>query len=213
MGYQFDIVYKPGLEYKGVDALSRVHGEAELQPMIHYPHWPKGQEVIEEAHRDAELKEIIHAFRNNQPTKTGFSYQRGVLLYKGHLVLARASPWIQQLLQEFHATPLGGHLGFYRTYHHVAANLFWFGMKRVLFRSVTCQHQKYIAAAPGGLLPPLCITELTWEEISMDFIKGLPKSKGFEAILVVVDRLSQYSHFIAFKHPYTAKIVVEVFTK
>jgi hypothetical protein len=47
----------------------------------------------------------------------------------------------------------------------------------------------------------------------MDFITGLPRSNGFEAIMVVVDWLSTYSHFIPLKHPYTAKSLAEVFVK
>ncbi|XP_074374620.1 uncharacterized protein LOC141715031 [Apium graveolens] len=39
----------------------------------------------------------------------------------------------------------------------------------------------------------------------MNFITGLPKSKGKEVIWVVVDRFSRYSHFIALTHPITAK--------
>lgn len=54
---------------------------------------------------------------------------------------------------------------------------------------------------------------MVWEEVLIDFIVGLPKSKGYEAVLVVVDRLSKYSHFIPFKHPYTAKTVAEDFGK
>ena len=64
-----------------------------------------------------------------------------------------------------------------------------------------CQCQKYLAVAPGGLLQPLNIPNQIWEEISMDFITGLPKSKRYTAILVVVDHLSKYSHFIPLKHP------------
>jgi len=38
-------------------------------------------------------------------------------------------------------------------------------------------------------------------------------SNGFSIIIVVVDRLSKYGYFIALKHPYSAKTVVEVFVK
>ena len=63
------------------------------------------------------------------------------------------------------------------------------------------------------MLQPLEILERVWEELSMDFITGLPRSKGYEAILVVVDRLTKYSHFIPMKHPFTARIAAEIFVK
>ena len=47
----------------------------------------------------------------------------------------------------------------------------------------------------------------------MDFIAGLLKFKGYEAIFVVVDRLSKYCHFIPLKHPYTARSLAEIFSK
>ena len=46
-----------------------------------------------------------------------------------------------------------------------------------------------------------------WAEISMDFISGLPKAKGKDTILVVVDRLTKFAHFIALAHPFSAKEV------
>lgn len=47
----------------------------------------------------------------------------------------------------------------------------------------------------------------------MDFIDGLPKSHNWTSIMVVVDRLSKYAHFLPLKHPYTAQSVAQQFTK
>lgn len=47
----------------------------------------------------------------------------------------------------------------------------------------------------------------------MDFIEGLPKSRGKDVILVVVYKMTKYAHFIASAHPYTAVTVAELFRK
>lgn len=46
----------------------------------------------------------------------------------------------------------------------------------------------------------------------MDFIVGLHKSKGYE-VLMVVDSLSKYHHFILLKNPFNAKGVADSFMK
>ena len=47
----------------------------------------------------------------------------------------------------------------------------------------------------------------------MDFIEGLPKSLGHDVIMVVVDRLTKYAHFISMGSHFTAKSVALVFFK
>ncbi|WVZ23343.1 hypothetical protein V8G54_001887 [Vigna mungo] len=135
----------------------------------------------------------------------------------GRLVLSAKSNLIPTILNEFHSSPVGGHSGFLRTYKRIAANLYWTGMKKIIQEFVktcdVCQRQKYEATSPAGLLQPLPIPDRIWEDISLDFITGLPKSKGFQAIFVVVDRLSKYGHFILLKHPYTARKIAELFAK
>jgi hypothetical protein len=74
-----------------------------------------------------------------------------------------------------------------------------------------CQISKTKRIQYPGLLAPLPIPNAKWAEISMDFVEGLPKSKGKDVILVVVDRLTKYAHFIPLAHPYSVQKVAALF--
>ena len=56
---------------------------------------------------------------------------------------------------------------------------------------------------PAGLLQPLSVLEWKWEEVSMDFITGLPTTrKGNDSIWVIIDRLTKSACFIPVKTRY-----------
>ncbi|KAJ0501161.1 putative nucleotidyltransferase, Ribonuclease H [Helianthus annuus] len=122
-----------------------------------------------------------------------------------------------KLLQEAHDTPTGGHGGFLKTFKRLSDKYYWPKMKQEirLFvqNCVVCQQNKYQTLSPAGLLQPLPIPQQIWEDISMDFIVGLPRSGSADTILVVVDRLSKYAHFLCLSHPFTAKGVAAIFCK
>jgi hypothetical protein len=73
------------------------------------------------------------------------------------------------------------------------------------------QKNKVETIKTHGLLRPLAIPSQRWEEVSMDFIIGLPKSEGKSVIMVVVDRLTKYAHFCALSHPFKSSTIFTSF--
>jgi hypothetical protein len=64
----------------------------------------------------------------------------------------------------------------------------------------------------AGLLQPLSIPGWKWEDISMDFIVGLPLTgRKSNSIWVIVDRLTKSAHFILVHTFCRAKKYVELY--
>jgi hypothetical protein len=119
------------------------------------------------------------------------------------------------VLFELHATPTTGHSGFTKTYDRVKRSFFWDGMKQDVRNFVAecdvCQLKKGEIVKYPGTLQPLPIPPAIWQDISMDFVVGLPKSGSKSFIMVVVDRLSKYAQFCALQHPFKTSIVAQIF--
>ncbi|KAI0497126.1 hypothetical protein KFK09_023454 [Dendrobium nobile] len=216
LGYDFEIQYRPGGENKAADALSRCLGE--LQTVgVSVPLMLDWAAIKVESSKDEGLEKIRADLLREGDSHPGYSVEGDRLLYQGRFVMPRTSIHIPNILQEFHGSAVGGHSGVQKTYRRIAAELYWKGMHRDVEEMVAkceiCQRNKYMAMSPGGLLQPLALPGRVWEEISMDFIDGLPRSEGFTVILVVVDRLSKYAHFIPLRHPYTAVTVASAFIR
>ena len=141
----------------------------------------------------------------------------GILLDRGCIRVPADGSLRSKLLEHFHNTPEAGHEGVLRTYKRLSNSCTWPGMKKDVKAHVraceTCQRAKMETLKPAGLLQPLPVPDRVWEDISMDFIEGLPLVRGYSVIFVVVDRLSKYAHFSALAHPFSAKAVAECFVQ
>lgn len=165
--------------------------------------------------KDPDIQQLIQRIQQGKEEK--FEWKNDILWYKGWIFLGPNSAFRNKILNEAHVVPAAGHEGFYKTYLRVKQSFFWKGMKKDIMKfvakCVVCQVNKYECVAPPGLLQPLPIPQQKWESISMDFITGLPKSEGKDAIYVVVDRLTKFAHFIPIQSNYKAQQLAEVFIK
>ncbi len=101
-------------------------------------------------------------------------------------------------------------------YQDLKEYYWWYGMKRDIAEYValcdTCKRVKAEHQRPAGLLQPLKVPEWKWEEISMDFIVGLPRTQsGHDSIWVIVDRLTKVAHFIPVKESYQGPKLAELY--
>jgi hypothetical protein len=63
-----------------------------------------------------------------------------------------------------------------------------------------------------GLLQPLSIPDWKWDDISMDFIVGLPlTARKFDLIWVIMDRLTKSAHFIPDNTRYKVQKYAEIY--
>ena len=65
---------------------------------------------------------------------------------------------------------------------------------------------------PFGLMQPLPVPEWKWENITMDFVYKLPRTRnGYDGIWVIVDRLTKLAHFIPVREKYSLSKLAELF--
>lgn len=210
LGLQFRIVYKKGKDNIAADALSRFSHVMALQAISELqPKWIL--EVINSYNTDLHAQQLLTELAIHSPDDKGYSLHKGIIRLGQQIWIGNNTALRTKLIASCHASAAGGHSGILATYHRLKKMFAWRGMKADVENFVkqcsVCQQAKHEKTHPAGLLQPLPIPAGPWQDISMDFIEGLPKSDGYNSILVVVDRLTKYAHFIPLKHPFTASQV------
>jgi hypothetical protein len=132
----------------------------------------------------------------------------GLINYKHHVWIGDNSALRTKLIAALHSSHIGGHSGINATYYKLKRLFHWKGLKQdveaFVKQCTVCQQAKHELHHPADLLQPLPIPAGAWQDISLDFIAGLPNSGGSNVILVVVDTFTKLAHLIPLKHPFTA---------
>lgn len=188
--FKFEIRYTPGNENKRADALSRRSDYMEGKDIVEYS--------ILKTNEDGSLSANSKEFGNSNKK-----------------VLVQPGQPEQECISMHHDDPLQGHSGITKTMKKIQRNYTFPHMRSKITTYIKkcqqCQTNKAERHAKYGHIQFIEPPERLWDEVTMDFITKLPLSKDpvtkkqYDSILVMVDRLTKYSHFVPCSESYTAQ--------
>src|SRR5258707_14134996 len=124
----------------------------------------------------------------------------GVVLYRGRVYILDNPQLHHDLVHVHHGATVTGHPRQWKMLELVSWNYWWPGLSRYVTKFITgcnaCNQTKTFPTQKVGKLIPNKVPDRHWQVISVDMIGELPDSKGYNAILVVVDRLSKWIHAV-----------------
>src|SRR5258705_9778692 len=125
---------------------------------------------------------------------------RDLVTYRGHVYVPRDPQLHHNIIHAHHNSVVTGHPGWWKTLELVSCNYWWPGISCYVASYVagcnTCNCCKSFPTQKVRKLMPNQIPSCHWEVISVNTIRELLESKGYNAILVVVDRLSKCIHAV-----------------
>jgi hypothetical protein len=158
-------------------------------------------EIIAMQKNDEGMAHIRRRMQEGDP-KVNCFYEdaEGTLWFNDRLVVPKKEALKRKILDEAHTSRYSIHLGSTKMYHDLRQHFWWTRMKHETTRYVSeCDTYRKVKAdymKPRGLLQPLSIPDWKWDNISMDFIVGLPlTTRKFDSIWVITDRLTKSGHF------------------
>ena len=147
--------------------------------------------VVEEM-KKAGVKEL----RGNE-----WKIEGDLVLKEGKVYVPKDEELRVEIIRLHHDVPAAGHGGRWKTVELVTRNYWWLGVTRDVGKYVEgcdlCQQIKNRTEEPAGKLKLSEVPQKTWSHLTVDFITKLPVVAGKDAILVVCDRLSKMTHFVA----------------
>jgi transposase InsO family protein len=143
----------------------------------------------------------------------------GLLLHGEAVYVPSIAAIRQEILRIHHDDPSAGHFGRERTLELLRRKFYWDRMRNDVAEYVgscaVCQKTKVPRRLPAGELNSLPVPHEPWQDLTMDFITGLPpSSRGnsvYDAIFVVVDRFTKAARYIPTTKSLNAEELADIF--
>jgi hypothetical protein len=173
------------------------------------------QEIRKGQESDEKIKEI-KAQISLSKAPDFIEDEQGTVWFKKRIYVPEIEHLRQLILREAHDSAYSIRTGSTKMYQDLKEKYWWYNLKRDVPTHVAlcdvCQRVKAEHQRPAGLLQPLKILEWKWEEISMDFIIGLPRTRDdYDSIWVIVERLTKVAHFVPVKITYSGAQLAELY--
>jgi hypothetical protein len=141
---------------------------------------------------------------------------KDVVWFEQRLVVPVDPELRKEIFDESHLSKFSIHPRSTKMYQDLKKNFWWSNMKIDIAKYVaecdTCHRVKASYLKSAGVLQPLTIPLWKWDDISMDFIVGLPlTARKKDSIWVIVDRLTKTAHFIAVHTTYSIQDYAELY--
>ncbi len=175
------------------------------------------ENILEKQRDDSELQKAKKNIEEGKVSEFQIDHN-GAIRFKDRLCVPNNPELKQKILEEAHSSPYTINPGSTKMYQDRKRYFWWNNMKREIAKFIAecdiCQHVKAEHQRPAGLLQPLSIPLWKWEEISMDFVQGLPTTPaGNDSIWVIVDRLTKSAHFLPVKRNFSLKKLAKQYVK
>ncbi|WMV41605.1 hypothetical protein MTR67_034990 [Solanum verrucosum] len=166
-------------------------------------------DVKSKQHLDPILMELRESVLN-KAIETFSQGEDGVLRHQRRLCVPDVDGLRETIFEEAHVSQYSIHPGATKMYRDLREISWWNEMKRDIENFVArcsyCQQVKAEHQGPGGLTQDIDIPTWKWEEVNMDFVVGLPRTRWqHDSIWVIVDRLTKLAHFLPVKVSYSAE--------
>ena len=136
-------------------------------------------------------------------------------LFRGARLCIPLSSLRDAIILESHTGGLAGHFGRNKTLALIRDQFYWPRIERDVNRIVERCRLCHIAkthSSNTGLYTPLSVPNAPWEDVSLDFVLGLPRTqRQKDSVMVVVDRFSKMAHFVPCSKTFDASQVAKLY--